>query len=1009
MAALTNSQFKQMADFADKRARQKSKMKGVSTTKTVIGVTALVISIVGSIAAAIPTGGASVAAGGFSSTAIASWMGANMAWMGSTGFQVGLGLSTATANLAIDGAWAGQISPLSTAIDFGTAFIPMATGALVKRKTLGAAKWVNSELAKNTTTANEIQESFVNLIQNNFANKKAIYVRDIISQDNIKSKIFSEYINKNLGDHIGAMNKAKIGLAKGYDSTVNKINAGSKQVKKMKSKGLSLRAREREIAEQLAYKQIERNALATQFNTNKYELAHKSVKKSAYGTMVKKNAEWKKISEGQFNVMKSLVQDGSDVGVVKKLTELRNIQISMTASQTKTLARSTRTVDLLTEYLSTVNDDIIQNSAKMKLTAKALASNKRSFLGRQETYVKKLTTLLDKFSATTQELDEIMTGFENVAEQLTKLKFWDYANKGRFMTKVNRMAGAVTGNSDLTNATSIFTNAYKGAVSLTPANIMEASLKVERGIARQRQFKAFETIMKNADMSVEGKMKVETLFNRLMYAPSSITENTMMVDSIVKTLPAHEGEVFFKIIAAGAGDLLSESPEALKEAFGKQLNLLSQKVYSKKIQFINKIGSKLFNDRVVQNIQLIDPNDLGRAPIERGYQYLKKKLSEKYAQKVANNLTHKVVHKTIENLDNVSKFKNELDGIKQLFNESGGYLIPNNRYLLGYKVLDTQGKKNVVLLKFNPFYASGDTGKNIGGKKDVLVMATNDDLKQLRNIGVQYYWDYGYGKGWWRSRGGKKEVMPIGARTLATGLSLFLGFIPIPALRNMLSITSNIVENISDMAKGDYVNNYIRKLNASFQRTLLNRANRFVMRELIGKSISVGMTSNRYLNDGFYRGAVDKRINVQNISGSITNSTLQGLKSYQQISGNSIRWMIKKLALNNRRLGQAIGRESSRYSGALLNELITVNKKNGNLEFNKNVSANKIGTRVANASITSTTRYLKKGERILQKSGMVSELIGSKRKMQQTLRVYSSVTPNGKVKPLRNLGKIKVK
>jgi len=226
-------------------------------------------------------------------------------------------------------------------------------------------------------------------------------------------------------------------------------------------------------------------------------------------------------------------------------------------------------------------------------------------------------------------------------------------------------------------------------------------------------------------------------------------------------------------------------------------------------QWWKAIGSRGFNDRWVQKLQLIDPNDLGRAPVEALYQRTKRYLDDAFKQ------TRKRLSPVLK------KAKN----IETAFTKTGGVLLDSD-WLLGYKVITATPATSLILIKFIPSATNA--------KRDVIVWATPFQIKQLIASPGKSYLRY-----WALSRGGA----PVSLTNLFGGLSfgrssLFvsnvLGFIPVPQLRHILSIVSNWVENVADIANGDYAKNYFDKLKRSFINTSISRSFRILAKGVVG-------------------------------------------------------------------------------------------------------------------------------------------------------------------------------
>lgn len=270
---------------------------------------------------------------------------------------------------------------------------------------------------------------------------------------------------------------------------------------------------------------------------------------------------------------------------------------------------------------------------------------------------------------------------------------------------------------------------------------------------------------------------------------------------------------------------------------------------------VRYLGSKRFNDRWVQKLQAIaDPNDFGRMFVEEAY-----KRSNRWINK---KLAFRQTWTTGESNRSIGKV---VKSIEKAWLKSGGAVWPQNRYIIGHKIIVNSGVpmgEHLVLIKFNKmntaargeFNAVGEHNKaafgrgglqmgnkykrpniafrNIGGKRDIMILATDKDLERLMVEGTDYWFAVGHRKGWFVSRGGRRASR--GALPVSDKLSLFLGFAQIGAMKNVGSIVTNYVENINSLAKGTYTHTYMKKWLGSFESTLFNRSGRLVARGVLG-------------------------------------------------------------------------------------------------------------------------------------------------------------------------------
>lgn len=283
-------------------------------------------------------------------------------------------------------------------------------------------------------------------------------------------------------------------------------------------------------------------------------------------------------------------------------------------------------------------------------------------------------------------------------------------------------------------------------------------------------------------------------------------------------------------------------------------------------KYFKKVNSAKFNDQVVQNVQLIDPNDLGRAGIERLYQALKNRIN-KYFKKTG-------------------KLLKEAENIEDAFVRSGGVLV-DSLWHLGYKVVKDLGlNKQLIMISFKAAESAG--------KKPVFVIATDYQIKKYIASPGHYY-----NNTWAYSKGGKK--LGIGnifgsvkglANVSTQGMSI-LPFIPVQALKNIISIVSNLVENFSDMGKGVWVGEYKGKFLKSLRNSAISRTFR-----LGGKVIAGGAATKFFGKSiGRFIGAELQRVGTQIAATSIKN-VIDGKSATTNLKRNAIRGALVSVRSN---------------------------------------------------------------------------------------------------------------
>lgn len=393
---------------------------------------------------------------------------------------------------------------------------------------------------------------------------------------------------------------------------------------------------------------------------------------------------------------------------------------------------------------------------------------------------------------------------------------------------------------------------------------------------------------------------------------------------------------------------LFENGQQLLEAF-----LLSNGKYqSTAAKFTRFFGSKKFNDYVVQPTQAIfDPGDLGRAPVEFIYRRAKAKI-----EKIITAQALKKGEKLLAKFNNIEETM-----------IAAGWKPMRGRYLWMMKVLPGGTPlTRLAIMKFRPDTTATSSGINKGGKPDVMIRLSDKDIERLEVEGSAYWWSQkGRRKGWWYSRGGRR-FSGI-SNQLSTGLSLFLGFIPINALRLWLSITSNVVENVNDMFQGNYTGTYVARLERSFIRSALNRSVRLGSRVVIG-------------------GAATK----------LTNAN----------SGKLAQFLFGKAFKNGIVRSGFLGREMQRFGVAAMQSIESVGS-DGKFKFKTYGSLKRIQSKSLLGGTTSVrSNLVRYARRKGIRGGAIGHISGN-RKFSQVRRVGSAVTPNN-VFNSRSFGNIKL-
>lgn len=409
---------------------------------------------------------------------------------------------------------------------------------------------------------------------------------------------------------------------------------------------------------------------------------------------------------------------------------------------------------------------------------------------------------------------------------------------------------------------------------------------------------------------------------------------------------------------------------------------------TKLVRAVKFVGSHQFNDSVVQRVQLINPSDAGRAWVEFTSRWLRKAVRGKLPKQGT---------KAYENLQ---KGKHVVGKIEKAFVKSGGTLIPPNRYLLGFKKVPIEhpGKYQSYLLYFNQKHtgAKDPKAKNHGGKKHVIISATKKQIVMLQTEGVYYYWKVGKHEGWYTNRGGRRKGGKYGfLNEIPNEMALFIGFMPVSALRNILSIESNIVETGSDIVTGTYASQYLKKFMGSSGKTAVTRLSRLMFRDVIG------MRMERWA----YNPATGKGKLVE-------LEAKRFVKMNEEQRDRLMENRLTRLADETfkekfvRYTGKRFGFELNRYVTVGIQSTITKDQRSST-GLRVHVSGKKLLSAYANAPLASLKTIGVRSARVkgfhgrqLKHSNALSSY-SNRRKFKQVRRIASASTPNVLINPRR--------
>ena len=250
--------------------------------------------------------------------------------------------------------------------------------------------------------------------------------------------------------------------------------------------------------------------------------------------------------------------------------------------------------------------------------------------------------------------------------------------------------------------------------------------------------------------------------------------------------------------------------------------------------YLRYLGSKRFNDKIVQRAQWIDAVDAGRAPIEFIYKKLVRYWN--YVLKIGFKKTYELALKNSKRALTAEKAwrsYRKIDLKRPVFFSSR--YLHNMRVLRGWNNL----AKDPMVCIMNFVRYTYKRGKNADGKIPVIFLATKKEYRRLANEGSVYWWKHqNKYKGWWYSRGGKRSHnFKIGLESQYIGF--LVSILPFQAIKFVSSILSNWLEAFYEITGGEWsINNWIDEFQRSFKRMAIKRTGRFLGKDVIGRSIA---------------------------------------------------------------------------------------------------------------------------------------------------------------------------
>lgn len=576
----------------------------------------------------------------------------------------------------------------------------------------------------------------------------------------------------------------------------------------------------------------------------------------------------------------------------------------------------------------------------------------------------------EKHATTVPKIKKQIEELQNVYKEIRQLSFAEKSSRKMFIRKLETL-----GSEDVIN---IAKKAY--------ADIFDTTKNIARKnyarILNNARISSLNDMLKAMDLSDKGKESVKSIRNLYKFGKTKLTSEAFDAAWAEYFTPTETGKYLhfsekdIKTIKAYGIDNFKN--DIIFAATGNRDARLVQRV-------IKYTGSGKFNDKWVQPLQAIfDPNDLGRAPIEYAYKLIKRKFEKKFENKIIKRAEE-------AGIKNIKKWKN----LDEAAIASGAIKI-GGRYLFSIKRIK-RGARGAALLIFNSDNtgAKSRSGKNMGGKRPVVAYCSGEEFIKLAEEGSSYYWAVGARKGWFISRGGHAASGKGAFHNLSTRLSLFLSFVPIQSLRNVLSIVSNAVGNVHSMAKGTYFSKYWPKLERALVRSTINRSARLVTKVMVGGHYQ-------------YRKGLQAIQNV-NRESDMTNQMYQAaVAKARSMSATKSIWVGRELQRYSMSiLGQFEGADSKGMFAFKSGETKATSRskyRSAGQNLLRKTLMNSLPTSARGTMLRSTSYYrgrqVDKNTKLITVKGVAGrdrakDLVTAKRNFQQVGRVYSAFTVPG--------------
>ena len=231
------------------------------------------------------------------------------------------------------------------------------------------------------------------------------------------------------------------------------------------------------------------------------------------------------------------------------------------------------------------------------------------------------------------------------------------------------------------------------------------------------------------------------------------------------------------------------------------------------------LASHKFRHDYVDRLKYLNPSMAARKPINFAYRQLEK-IFGKYFKKMFDDDSKQVIKKA---------FKLSKKEIKRMI-RNGKTIHLNSQWLNSLRVIKPSPELNLTLITFDE--------KITYGKEPVFIWATVKELEELiASPGRTYINKFAI------SRGGKSVgVLGLfgikGSHFANKVFNNVFQFLPIQAVRNVLSILGNFKREIPKMKNGTYFNTYLDDYRKAFISYGIGRSTRLIARGILAPALT---------------------------------------------------------------------------------------------------------------------------------------------------------------------------